>query len=47
MKELKDKYDNLKQNGVELGFSLPDINLKNQPAPSKQGPGADKTNHAI
>ena len=47
MKELKEKYDNLKHNGAELGFNLPDINLKNQPALSKQGPGADKTNHAI
>lgn len=47
MKELKEKYDNLKVNGQELGFSLPDINLKGQQPPAKQGPGADKTNHAI
>ena len=47
MKELKDKYDNLKQNGTELGFQLPDINLKCQQPPNKSGPGADETNHAI
>jgi len=29
MKELKEKYDNLKANGSELGFNLPDINIKN------------------
>lgn len=48
MKDLKEKYDNLRsQGGLTQGLTLPDIHQKSSAQLPNSGPGADKSNLAI